>query len=462
VSVTPEFILQTAIVRGINRMRSEYPLIAQLFRNVDQKGVAQISNFIKTQQFDLAINYPRTTLKLPGIVLVLRNEQEQQAFLGDSMGIEIPDIFAYDGIATTGQVQGAASTSSTMGNPKTVFGPMPAFTGTKNTLRVAAMPWAVDAYASVETEIRIIAGTGSGQVRTVAGNSRDTIMTATDWLTIPDSTSQFILTLPPDEIVGEPSALYDRANPPAFIERRGGLYSMTYQAIVATASPEATIYLSAILKGIMMLQRRFLEAQGVINFKIGASDFSNRQEWLPDIAFVRSMNIEFTFPFDIYEPMEEVARSFRLVLEGQAEEGVALPPILSDTSFGPVSPTAPINEPIANPLSDVQRIYFGVATPPGSVNATFVQNTLGTQGTLLASTRQIVINYQTGTGQKLYYSVPSRFNVDFSNFLDAQTNMLVGFSRVAQLSLTTNFGTEPYDVWASDQAYLGFVAVQVR
>lgn len=115
-----------------------------------------------------------------------------------------------------------------------------------------------------------------------------------------------------------------------------------------------------------------------------------------------------------------------------------------------------------NPLSDVQRGYFGPATPPGSIDASFVQNLLGGEGTAVMSTRAIVVNYISGPGQKMYFAVPTRFNTAPSSFFDAGTGLLAGFSLAAQLSLTTSFGTEPYDVWVSDVANLGFVAVQVK
>lgn len=464
-SLTPEWIFQTVITRGLKRMRSDYKLIAQLFRNVDQKGIAQIADFIKTSPVDLCINYPRTTLKVPAIVILLKNEDEYQAFLGDSMGIEIPDVFAYDGPTDSSQLTGAASTSDSSGNAKTVFGPRFAYTGTKNTLRVSDPLWPVDQWLVQLFQVRIVAGTGKGQVRDIAGNSRDTLMVEADWLTIPDATSQFVITEPPDELVGEPSTLYDRTNTPDFIERRGGLYSLTYQIQVVGANPEATIYLAAVVKGIFTLYRRFLEEQGVINFKLSASDFAPRSEYIPDFAYLRGINVEFVYPFDIYEPLEGVARSFRLVLEGEPPDGsISEPAILSDTSWtlNNAAAVAAGGPAVLNPLSDVQRGYFGPATPPGSIDASFVQNLLGGEGTAVMSTRAIVVNYISGPGQKMYFAVPTRFNTAPSSFFDAGTGLLAGFSLAAQLSLTTSFGTEPYDVWVSDVANLGFVAVQVK
>jgi hypothetical protein len=463
-SLTPEFIFQTVIVRGLQRMRSDYKLVAQLFRNLDQKSIAQISDFIKTNPIDLSINYPRSELKVPAIVILLKAEDEFQAFLGDSMGVEIPDYLGYDGVTDVTQLTGAASVSSSSGNAVRVFGPHFAFTGTRNTLRVSDPLWHTDQWIVGTQQVRIIAGTGAGQVREILGNSRDTLMTTTDWLTIPDSTSQFAIVQPASELVGEPSTLYDRVNTPDFIERRGGLYTLTYTMQVIGPNPEATIYLTSVLKGILTLYRKFLEEQGVINFKMATTDFTPRSEYVPDFAYVRGINVEFVYPFDVFEPLEEVARSFRLVIEGQPpDNSVSVEPVLSDTSWT-ISPPATVatgGPPLINPLSDVQRVYFGAATPPMVVDATFVQNVLGTEGTAIASKRQMVINFATGPGQYMYYSMPSRFNTVSFNFVDFQTNLPVGFSRVAQINITTTFGTEVYDVWKSDNANLGLVQVSV-
>lgn len=459
-SLTPEFIFQTIIARGLQRMRTDYKLLAQLFRNVSQKDIAQISDFIKSNAIDLCINYPRSPLKVPAILILLKSEDEFQAFLGDSMGLETPEFLSYDGPTDPSQLAGAASTSNSSGNATTVFGPQLAFTGTKNTLRAPNPFWTVDYWLRNRYQVRIVAGTGRGQVREIDGNNRDTLLLASDWLTIPDNTSQFIITESPDELVGEPSTLYNRTDG-EFIERKGGLYSLTYQIQIIGANPESTIYLTSVVKGIFTLYREFLDKQGIINFKLSTSDFAPRNEYVPDFAYVRAMTVDFVYPFDTYVALEGIATSFRLVLEGDPlDESVSVPPSLSDTSWTLTS--TPGGTIVSSPLSDVQRGYYGPASPPGTIDASFIQNTVGSEGTSLMSARQIVVNYITGPGQLMYYAVPSRFNVSAGNFYDAGTGLLVGFSRALQLNLTTAFGTEVYDVWVSDVPNLGFVSVQVK
>jgi len=82
--------LQTTIVRGIKTLRNDSRFIDQLFRNLSQSDQEQIRSFITNNSIDLTINYPRDTLKVPAIVILLRSENEaperQGVYLGDSMG----------------------------------------------------------------------------------------------------------------------------------------------------------------------------------------------------------------------------------------------------------------------------------------------------------------------------------------------------------------------------------------
>lgn len=462
-SVVPEYILQTTVVRGIKRMRNDTRLIDQLFKNLDQKSIGQIRSFIKTQAIDLCINYPREPLKVPAIVILLKGEKENQAFLGDSMGMDIPDEFSFDSSADAGILGGTASVSSLSGNPKVVFGPFTALTGTENTLRIATKEWIADQFMPLAHIIRIVHGTGVGQIRNVVGNSGTVVMVDRDWLTIPDSTTVFEIALPPTEVLGEASTLYDRTEHPV-IERKGGLYDLNYQMQVVGPNPEMTIYLTVILKGIFTAFRTFLEGQGVINLAMSATDFTPRPEYQPDLSYLRALNMDFIFPFDTFEGIGGLATSLRLLIEGEPTSfSIATDPVLSDTTFEITKGSTTHELEVVNNLSDVQRIYFGSATPPMTVDANFIQNILvSSGGTLLSSTRQHNINYIAGVGQHLYYVIPTRFGGSDGDFIDNGTHVDTGFFIVTTLELTTSFGTEMYNVWVSDSPGLGFVSVGVR
>lgn len=457
-SLVPEFILQTIIVRGIKMMRNDARFIDQLFRNLDQKSIAEMRTFIKTQGIDLCINYPRSGLKVPAIVILLKSETEGQAYLGDSMGIDQPEMFSYDGAVADEVLGGTATVSTLDGNATVVFGPNIVQTATENTIKISTIPWQLDQYGDGKHSIRIVAGTGVGQARGITGNGRNIVMIEGRWLVIPDSTSRFEIVSAPDPIIGQPSSLYNRRGGEAPLERRGGLYNNSYQIQVIGPSPELTIFLAAALKAILTLSRIPLEGQGIINFKMGATDFVPRAEYVPDFAYMRAINLDFSHPFDVFEEIP-VAKSFHIQLFGDNWPVSPDYSILSDTSFDLAQ--SPPSDVIVDTLSAVQRVYYGAATPPGSIDATFVQNTLATQGTDIASTRARVINYVANPGEKLYYAFPARFNGLPANFVDTQTGIAAGYTIVASLNLTTSFGTEVYNVWASNNAGLGQLQVQV-
>lgn len=459
-SLIPEFIFQTMIVRGIKVMRNDARFIDQLFRNLDQKSIAEMREFIKTQAIDLCINYPRTTVKVPAIVILLKSETEGQAFLGDSMGVDQPEEFSYDG-GIEGEVLGGTATESTLdGNATAVSGPLQVIAGTENTVRVSTLAWQLDQFADGKHNVRIVAGTGAGQIRGISGNGRNIVMIVGRWLTIPDSTSKIEITRVATELFGEPSSLYNRRGDENPLERRGGLYNTSYQIQVIGPNPELTIFLQVALKAIFTLTRIDLERQGIINFKMGATDFAPRAEYVPDFAYMRAINIDFMNPFDVFESIQ-VAREIRMALYcGDDDGGGGYTPI-SETSFhvthtGPDAPPAPDEG-----LTGAQRVYYGALTPPVTIDSAWVQNTLAGEGTAITSKRQRSINVVAGPGEKFYYALPTRFGGTPANFVDAATGIVIGSSIAATLTLTTSFGVETFNVWVSDSASLGALQVVV-
>lgn len=319
-SLLPEFILQTTIVRGIQAFRKDHRFIDQLFRNLDQNSIQQMRTFLDTQAIDLAINYPRSTLKVPAIVILLKSETESQAYLGDSMGLSQPEEFSYDGGIDDQLLGGVASVTSLSGEGQAVFGPITALNGTNNTIKIDHSGFDIDQFVGHNYTLRIVGGKGQGQIRKITANSVDTVMITPNWLTIPDNTSIFEVRSDPDEVLGEPSKLYDKRNGSRFIERRGSLYNVNYQVQVIGSNSESTIFLYAILKAIFTLSRTFMEKHGIINLKMSGTDFLPRAEYAPDFAYMRALNMDFLIPFDVFEDIDPMVNAINLVLE-------AVPPI---------------------------------------------------------------------------------------------------------------------------------------
>ncbi len=131
------------------------------------------------------------------------------------------------------------------------------------------------------------------------------------------------------EVIGEPRTLYDRdaANQ---VERLGSIYNMSYQIQVVGPNPEFTIYLANIVKSIFTIGRQFLEGQGVINMKLGATDFVPRAEYQPEFSYMRAISVDFSSPFDVFTS-GDVITSLRVVLEQISPIDASLN-IVSDTT----------------------------------------------------------------------------------------------------------------------------------
>lgn len=339
-SAIPEIIFQTVIVRGIKTLREDSRFIDQLFKNLSTNSQQQIRDFIKNNAINLVLNYPREQLKVPSIVLLLKTEEESYPYLSDSMGVETPDEFGYEGGVEPEILGGTAAVSSVSGPGRVIFGPHKVLSATSTSITVSDNSFIADCFVTgtVTRTIHIVAGTGKGQIRTIVSNTGNTVNVDPAFTITPDSTSIFEIREEASEIIGEPEKLYDRRDEDLTLERRGGVYTTRYQAQLVGANPEQAIFLYAILKSIFTISRLFLESQGVINMRMSGTDLVHRSEFIPDYAYMRVMNVEFENPFDIYEELTGLADNFRLVLRDATEKAV-----LSDTNLS-IAPSSPIVE----------------------------------------------------------------------------------------------------------------------
>lgn len=101
---------------------------------------------------------------------------------------------AFTGLPTTSQECRLIATPS-----NDVFASGTATAGGASTITNSAKTWTVNQWTNYQ--IRIIAGTGIGQVRTIASNTATVITTSSAWTTNPDATSQY-------EIAGNDDFLY--------------------------------------------------------------------------------------------------------------------------------------------------------------------------------------------------------------------------------------------------------------
>jgi hypothetical protein len=101
--------------------------------------------------------------------------------------------------------------------------------------------------------------------------------------------------------VGEPSRVY--ASDGSYL-RKGANFAANYNLHVMAGQQDQVIYLYSAVKALLLSQRAFLESQGVINLRVGGSDFAPRTEFLPDEVFQRMMTLQFTSPFSFLEEQE--------------------------------------------------------------------------------------------------------------------------------------------------------------
>ena len=146
-----------------------------------------------------------------------------------------------------------------------------------------------------------------------------------------DSTSVVDIRLHEDPSLadGEPSRVY--ADDGSYA-RKGAYYEVQYHLDILAAQQEQVIYLYYVLKSILISQRNFLEAQGVIGLTIGGSDFARKSDFIPDEVFQRSMTLSFKTEFSFLEVLPQFKTLvFNLCVDDQNSSELA-----SSTSF-PIS-----------------------------------------------------------------------------------------------------------------------------
>ncbi len=135
-------------------------------------------------ELDLGIdNDPGTTAKLQRTLWWVVNLQAalSQIDSGSNHPLLTIPISNGDQGAWAGGMASANSTTTTLQRGVNPVGPPPP-------------PWQADAYAGMV--VKIVAGTGTGQARTITSNSGDTLTVSEAWATVPDATSGFVVESP--------------------------------------------------------------------------------------------------------------------------------------------------------------------------------------------------------------------------------------------------------------------------
>jgi len=346
----PEYVIQKVLVRGLRLLRQDGRIVDSLFYGLQQSDLNDLRVWFRDTTIDLAINYPDADLKLPAIVLLLKGENESQAFLGNVMQpagsiLETGHPLLRD---TDG---GVGSTGPLFGGARVFLPPTQAVGGDATEIYLPAD--AIKLYDPYEEETWavITSGMGSGQQRRVesivpgSSNIPTIIAVDTPWDSVPDDTSVVCLqSAQPREGVGEPSKVFSAAD---LVSRHGALYKARYQLLILGPNQESAIYLYNAVKAIMFINQHFLIQQGFMNLAMTGSDFIPRTEYYPELAYQRALDLEFDYSFDLYLP-NEIAES---LLYAEDTAGIDRTQLLDRLR---VSVT--VHDPDVNDVDDVERI----------------------------------------------------------------------------------------------------------
>ena len=309
-SVIPEVVLQRAIIAGFRAMREDSRILDAIFRHMNQDQLADIKSFVLDTPIDFSINYPRKEPSLPSLILLLKGEGEAETWLGDVMGdrsdLYVPDPeLSYDTLGGSG-----ASTSGSSGLPVKMAGPLGVSAQTN--AGTILFDDGEDITSLVENILEnpqgclilyVVEGTGAGETYNILRLRSDGLDIEGAFNPALDNTSVVDIRKPNDPMLatGEPSRVYDSEG--SYL-RKGANFAVNYNLHVMAGQQDQVIYLYATLKALLMSQRAFLESQGIINLKIGGSDFAPRTEFMPDEVFQRMMTLQFTTPFSFLEEQE--------------------------------------------------------------------------------------------------------------------------------------------------------------
>lgn len=309
-AVIPEVVLQRAIIAGFRSIRKDSRILDSIFRNLNQTQLQAVKNFILKTPIDFSINYPRKEPTLPSLVLLLKSENEGSVFLNDIMG-DSSSFLTPDPELTYDTLGGnAGSTSGSSGLPVKVAGPLKvADMPDTNTITfqdgedITHLEKNLLAFPTGCLKLYVVGGSGAGDVYDIFDIAEDHVDIIGSFDSVLDSTSIVDIRKAddPEAATGEPSRVYAHDGD---YYRKGANYQVQYNVNILTSHQDETIYLYSTLKALLLSQRNFLESQGIINLKIGGTDFAPRTEFLPDEVFQRVMTLAFESPFTFIEELE--------------------------------------------------------------------------------------------------------------------------------------------------------------
>jgi len=310
-SVIPEYILQVAFINGFEAVRKDTRILDALFKNLPQLNQAEYKNFILNKKIDFSLNYPRTQPKVPGIVLLLKNETEGASFLGDVMGTGGDPSMIDEDLSFSLLGGSVGTTSDLRGQPKDVTGQVQVMDATESYLEFDPVPEINTLYGGRELrpyKVVLVDGTGKGQIRDIKELYATFLTVSEPFNPVPDVTTRFLIRAGQAQglALGEPSKVFNQTS--RNIRRVGSNYEVQYQLEILGGSQEEVLCLYAVTKAILYAQKTLLEDQGIINLKMTGSDLAPRADFVPDEIYQRVLTLSFTYPFHFLQEFEAASK----------------------------------------------------------------------------------------------------------------------------------------------------------
>ena len=323
-AVLPEIVIQRALTDGIRFLREDPRVLDVLFKRLSQVQRDELKKFIEKQPIDFSVNFPRKqALKLPGLVLTLKTEDEAQTFLGNHMGTatneNIPSAdISHDDLLGGGQHAGTIAPSS--GRAKILQGPLNvAATETGNggddtritfdadsTVELLEFVQSINQSNPGSMDLHVVQGPGAGEVKGMIKITGDSIDIEESFeVQLTDQSVVVVREASACDTIGEPSGIY--ASSAKNLVQKGVNYNVQYQLAVIAGQQDEVLYLYAVTKAVLLSKTSFLEGQGLQAMQISGTDFAPRPEYLPTEAFQRTMILKFVSPFAFLEEIESAS-----------------------------------------------------------------------------------------------------------------------------------------------------------
>lgn len=326
-SILPEMLIQQTLIRGLRVFRENHHFVDMLFRNVDQETLQLIRTFLRDNSIEICINYPDQDLKIPSVVILLKNETESQPFLGDlQQGAEdqyyLGTPFPIDELQGVQTIVGGGTVGPLAYSFPLLLQPTRATGGTANTIIAPAGTISlIDPFES-EAWVVVMEGASAGDrlkvdsiVPGLQPNQGVTIEVIGNFKAIPNTTTIFKIVGPPDGegVTGIPSKIYASTSK---VERFGSIFKANYQLDIHGPDQESTIYLYIIIKAIFFAANTLLIKQGFLTFiKMSGTDLAPAIDYYPSMVFRRSLSLEFEYAFDVFKEITEpLAKQIQLAL----------------------------------------------------------------------------------------------------------------------------------------------------